>query len=52
MDKQSHAQKSVCQIYLTIPNFYGCTVDVWECNSNFIQHFVMDVITYALWDQS
>ena len=31
-------------------NFSGCTVDVWEWISNFIPHFIMDVITYPCWD--
>ena len=33
-------------------NFNGGTAEVWEWIGNFIQHFVMDVITYPLWDLS
>ena len=33
-----------------IPNFNGCTVEVWEWISNFIPHFT--VITYPCWDYS
>ena len=35
--------------YLSI---FGCTVEVWEWISNFIQDFIMDVITYPCWDLS
>ena len=31
-------------------NFSGCAVEVWELTNNFIQHFIMDVITYPSWD--
>ena len=34
------------------PNFNGCTVEVWECISNFIWRFIMDVITCPCWDWS
>ena len=34
------------------PNFTGGTIKVWEWISNFIPHFVMDVITYPCWDLS
>ena len=34
------------------PNSNGCTVEVWEWISNFISHFIMDVITYRCWDDS
>ena len=33
-------------------NFNGCTVEVYEWISNFIPHFIMDVITYAWCDLS
>ena len=32
--------------------FNGCTVEVWKWISKFIQHYMMDVITYPCWDQS
>ena len=32
------------------PNLNGASVEVWECISNFIQHFIMDVIIYPCWD--
>ena len=37
---------------LTYPflNFNGCTVEVYEWISNFIPHFIMDVITYPWLD--
>ena len=28
------------------PNFNSATVEVWEWMSNFISHFIIDVITY------
>ena len=31
-------------------NFNGCTVEVQELISNFIPHFMIDVITYPCWD--
>ena len=34
------------EITYPFPNFNGFTVEVWEWVSNFIQHFIMDVITY------
>ena len=33
-------------------NFNSTTVDVWEWTGNFIQHFMMDVITYLCRDQN
>ena len=35
-----------------LPNFNGATVEVWEWMTNFIPHFIMDVINYPCWDQS
>ena len=29
-----------------LPNVNGGTVEVWECVSNFIQHFIGHAITY------
>ena len=40
------------EITSPFPNFNGCTVEFWEWRSNFISHFIMDVITYACWDYS
>ena len=34
------------EIIYPFPNFNGGTVDVWEWKSNFIPHFITDVITY------
>ena len=51
-DQKSHAQKSVGWNYLSIINFNGCTIEVKELISNFIPHFMVDVITYPHWDQS
>ena len=36
------------EIIYTFPNFNSCTVDVWKWISNFIPHFMMDVITYLV----
>ena len=33
------------EITYPFPNFNGCTVEVWKWISNFIPHFMMDVIT-------
>ena len=33
-------------------NFNGCTVEVYKWISNFIQHFIMDVIINPCWDLS
>ena len=38
------------QITYPISNFNGRTIEVWKWISNFISHFVMDVITYPYWD--
>ena len=35
-----------------IPNFNGCTVEVWDWMNNFIPHFTMTVITYPCWNES
>ena len=45
--------RKVCdEITYPFPNFNSCTIDVWEHVSNFIPYFMMDVITYPLWDLS
>ena len=33
-------------------DFNGGAVKVWEQISDFIHHFIMDVITYPRWDKS
>ena len=40
------------EIIYPLPNFNGCTVEVWKWISNFISHFIIDVITYPCWDWS
>ena len=40
------------EITYPFPNFNGCTVEAWEWISNFIPHFIVDVITYPCWDES
>ena len=40
------------EITYPFPNFNGCTIEVWEWISNFIPHFIIDVITYPWWDLS
>ena len=37
------------QITYSLPNFNGCSVDVWEWISNFIPHLTGYVITYPCW---
>ena len=44
------ASKVWGEIIYPFPNFNGTTVEVWEWISNFIPHFIMDVITYPCWD--
>ena len=45
--KSNHIHYKVWdEITKILPNFSGATVDVWEWISNFIPHFIMDVITY------
>ena len=34
------------------PNFNGATVKIWEWISNFIPHFIIDLITDLFWDWS
>ena len=38
------------EITYPFPNFNGAVVDVWGWISNFIPHFMIDVITYPCWD--
>ena len=33
---------------ITYP-FNGCIVEVWEWRSNFIQQFILNVITFPTW---
>ena len=40
------------EIIYPFSNFNGATVEVWEWITNFIGHFIMDVITYAISDWS
>ena len=40
------------EIIYPLPNFNGATVEVWEWRSNFIPHFIMDVICNPCWDWS
>ena len=40
------------EITYPFPNFNGCTVKVWEWISNFIIHFIVDVIPHPWRDQS
>ena len=40
------------KISYSFPNFNGAAVEIWEWISNFIQHYIMDVITLACWDLS
>ena len=45
----NHMPSKVGWNYLSILNFNGCTVEVWEWISYFIPHILMDVITYPWW---
>ena len=38
--------KVLDEITYAFPNFNSATVEVWEWISNFIPHFIMDVISY------
>ena len=38
------------EITYLFPNFNDSTVEVWEWISNFIPHYIMDVIAYPWWD--
>ena len=38
------------KIVYPFPNFTRYTVEVWESLSNFIPHFLMDVIIDPRWD--
>ena len=40
------------EIIYPFPNINGCTVELWEWLSNFIPHFIVDVITSPRWDKS
>ena len=39
------------EITYQFPNFNGATIDVWEWISNFIPHFIMNVITYHEYEE-
>ena len=38
------------EITYPFPNFNDCAVEVWEWISNFVPHFLIDVITYPTYD--
>ena len=38
------------EITYQFPNFISATIEVWEWISNFILHFITDVISYSCWD--
>ena len=40
------------EITYSFSNVNGCIIEVWEWISNFIPHFIMDIITYPCWDWS
>ena len=42
VNNQSHKE--------SFPNFIGCAVEGWKWISNFIPHFMMDVITSPYWE--
>ena len=45
MDNQSPVQYVREEITNSLANYDSCIVEVWKWISNFIPHFVMDVIT-------
>ena len=48
-DMSSKVWDEITYLY---PNLNGSTVEVWEWRSNFISHFIMEIITYPYWDKS
>ena len=45
----NHMPSNVCgEITYSSPNLNGVTVEVWEWISNFIPHFIMDVMEIKL----
>ena len=45
------ASKVWDEIDYPLPNFNGCSGDIWEWISNIIPHFKMDDSTYSFWDK-
>ena len=46
--KSNHMRsKRLDEIICPFLNFSGCTVEIWECISNFIPQFTMDVFIHA-----
>ena len=37
------------EITYQLPNFNDCNIAIWECISNSIVHFIMDMITHSCW---
>ena len=53
MQESSHMpNKEWGEITYLSPDFNSSTVEIYEWISNFIPHFIMDVITYPHWDLS
>ena len=47
---QHHMSSEVWhEVTYPFPNFSGCTIEVWQRTSNFITHFIMEVIIYPSW---
>ena len=47
----NHMPRKVwAEITYPFPNFNCCTVEFWELISNFIPHFIMDLMTHPCWD--
>ena len=45
----NHMPNNVCNAIIhPVPNFNGCTIEVWEWVSNCFPHFTIDAITYHL----
>ena len=50
MDKWLHLFWYMEWTYSSIPKLQRSTVEVWECISDFIPHFIRHVVTYPYWD--
>ena len=37
------------KINFPFPNYNDCSVEVWEYKSDFILHFIIDVVIYPSW---
>ena len=40
------------EITYSFPNFHGAIVEIWEWISDFVPHFIVNVVTYPWWNYS